>query len=96
MAEHQALLLPIEEAQLKTAATIHQIEDQATQPPQTEATTIAIATITRPEVILHQALIVRITVVAAVVEARDRLAAVEVAEDHMVEVAGEEDNIFFL
>jgi len=96
MAEHQALLLPIEEAQLKTAAMIHQIEDQATQPPQTEATIIAIATITRPEAIQHQALIVRITAVVILVEAQDRLAAVEVAEDHTVEVAEEEGNIFFL
>lgn len=95
MAEHQALLLPIEGAQLKTAATIHQTEDQLTQPPQTEATTIATAIITHPEVIQHQALIVHTTVVGAVVEARDRLAAVAVEEDHTAE-AEEEGNIFFL
>jgi hypothetical protein len=91
MAEHQALLLPTEEALLKTTTVvIIQTEDQATQLPQPEAITI-IATTTHQEAIHHQPLPVH-TTIAAVVEVRDRL-AVAVVEDHTVAVEAEEDNI---
>lgn len=74
---------------------ILQTEDQAALLTQPGAITIAIATLTHPEVIHHQAQIAHITVAEAV-EARDRLTAVAVEEDHTAVVEEEEGNIFFL